>query len=63
MSSAPSTTQQSVEEATAKALSDYNVRLRMFLLRLTDPDDLGHAVTPEVRRLAAELAASNRKHY
>lgn len=61
MSSAPNEKTTSTEEAIAKALSEYNVRLRMFLLRLTDPDDLGHAVTPEVRRLAAELAASNRK--
>ena len=45
---------------TAESLADYNVRLRMFLLRLCDPDDLGHSVSAEVRQLAAELATSKR---
>ena len=30
-------------------------RLNDFLLRLLDPEDLGHAVTPEVRKLTFEL--------
>lgn len=44
----------------AESLADYNVRLRMFLLRLCDPDDLGHQVGSEVRQLASELATSKR---
>ena len=44
----------------AESLADYNVRLRTFLLRLCNPDDLGHAVSAEVRQLAAELATSKR---
>lgn len=44
----------------AESLADYNVRLRMFLLRLCDPDDLGHSVSAEVRQLAVELATSKR---
>jgi hypothetical protein len=32
-----------------------NVELRGFLLRLLDPEDLGHAVTPEVRDLVRQL--------
>jgi hypothetical protein len=39
----------------AGAIADRNVQLRIFLLRLLDPDDLGYAVTPEVRREALQL--------
>ena len=45
-------------EAAAARLADRNVKLREFLLRLTDPEDLGHAVTPEVRRIALALATN-----
>lgn len=40
---------KSVELAMAERLADRNVQLRSFLLRLLHPEDLGHAVTPEVR--------------
>lgn len=52
--------QEQVLLRAAESLADYNVRLRSFLLRLCDPDDLGHSVSAEVRQLAAELATSNR---
>lgn len=42
-------------ELAAERIADHNIRLRTFLLRLLNPDDLGHAVTPEVRKLASEL--------
>lgn len=45
-------------QATAERLADRNTQLRAFLLRLTDPDDLGHAVTHEVRKLASQLATN-----
>ncbi len=32
-----------------------NGALRAFIRRLTNPEDLGHAVTPEVRQLAASV--------
>lgn len=38
-----------IVEAAATRLADRNVCLRAFLLRLIDPEDLGHAVSPEVR--------------
>lgn len=44
--------------AAANQIAYRNIELRRFLLRLTDPDDLGHAVTPEVRHLAHQLATS-----
>lgn len=44
-------------EATAQELARRNVALRVFLLRLTDPEDLGWSVSPEVRKLALEHAA------
>lgn len=47
-----------VLEAAATRLAERNVRLRAFLLRLIDPEDLGHAVSPEVRRLALALATN-----
>jgi hypothetical protein len=39
----------SIEIAAAERLADRNVELRTFLLRLLHPEDLGHAVTTEVR--------------
>jgi hypothetical protein len=39
----------------AERLADHNVHLRSFLLRFFEPDDLGYAVTPEVRELARPL--------
>lgn len=48
-------------ERTAERLADYNVLLRTFLLRLLDPDDLGHAVTQEVRNLARGLITRERQ--
>jgi hypothetical protein len=41
-------------QAAAEAIAARNVGLRSFLLRLLDPDDLGWAVSSEVRRLACE---------
>jgi hypothetical protein len=61
--SPPSSSSTQQDQALLKAaenLADYNVRLRMFLLRLCDPEDLGHSVSAEVRQLAAELATSKR---
>ena len=58
--SSSSTQQDQALLQAAQSLADYNVRLRTFLLRLCNPDDLGHAVSPEVRQLAAELATSKR---
>lgn len=46
--------------ATAEALADKNVKLRSFLLRLLNPEDLGHAVTGEVRDCARELLGMQR---
>jgi hypothetical protein len=39
----------SIEIAAAERLADRNVELRTFLLRLLHPEDLGHAVSGEVR--------------
>ena len=47
-------------QAVAEALADKNVRLRSFLLRLLNPEDLGHAVTGEVRDCARELLGMER---
>lgn len=48
--------------ATAERLALRNVELRSFLLRLIDPDDLGHAVSQEVRELAqAQLKINPRQ--
>lgn len=38
--------------AAAEAIAARNVTLRAFILRLLDPEDFGHAVTPEVRQAA-----------
>lgn len=42
-------------EAAAERITMHNVRMRVFLLRLVDHEDLGHAVTNEVRELASAL--------
>lgn len=47
-------------ELAAERITEHNVMLRAFLLRLIDPEDLGHAVTNEVRRLAGELVTMPR---
>ena len=44
-----------VLRAAAERIAAHNVALRSFLLRLLDPDDLGHAVTLEVRKNASAL--------
>jgi hypothetical protein len=48
-------------EKAAESIAMDNVLLRCFLLRLLDPEDLGHAVTKEVRKEALELVVSHRK--
>lgn len=40
--------EQSLQDA-ADSIAMRNVQLRSFLLRLLDPNDLGHSVTQEVR--------------
>ena len=40
--------EQSLQDA-ADSIAMRNVQLRSFLLRLLDPDDLGHSVSQEVR--------------
>jgi len=42
-------------ERAAVHITDHNVRMRTFMLRIVDPEDLGHAVTDEVRRMAGAL--------
>ncbi len=42
-------------ELAAEAIAMHNVKLRCFLLRLIDPDDLGHSVSDEVRKIALKL--------
>jgi hypothetical protein len=46
---------RSTDALAAERIAAHNVALRCFLLRLLDPDDLGFAVTQEVRLLAHEL--------
>ena len=41
--------------AAAERIAAHNVALRSFLLRLLDPEDLGHAVSHEVRQKATSL--------
>ena len=48
-------------EKAAESIAMDNVLLRCFLLRLLDPEDLGHAVSEEVRKEALELVVSKRK--
>lgn len=42
-------------ERAAERITMHNVQMRSFLLRLVDPEDLGHAVTNEVMALASGL--------
>ena len=39
-----------------------NGQLRAFIRRLTHPEDLGHAVTSEVRQLAAKVLRGEASH-
>jgi hypothetical protein len=55
MTSAPSPLVEAAE-----AIATRNVALRTFLLRLLDPEDLGHAVTAEVRHEALRLLLPHR---
>lgn len=48
-------------ELAAERITDHNIKLRTFLLRLLDPEDLGHAVTNEVRALARDLVKMPRE--
>lgn len=48
-------------ELAAERITDHNVAMRSFLMRLIDPEDLGHAVTNEVRALACKLVKMPRK--
>jgi hypothetical protein len=41
--------------AAAERIAAYNVALRSFILRLLDPEDLGHAVSAEVRQKASVM--------
>lgn len=47
-------------EAAAERITMHNVRMRVFLMRLVDAEDLGHAVTNDVRKLASELLTMER---
>ena len=42
-------------KAADERIAAHNVQLRTFLLELSDPEGLGHAVTVEVRRKAQVL--------
>ena len=44
-----------IMRAAAERITAHNVALRSFILRLLDPEDLGHAVSPEVRQKAGTL--------
>ena len=46
----------------AERITDHNIQLRTFLLRLLDPEDLGYAVTREVREKAQQLLTMERDH-
>lgn len=48
-------------ERAAELITDHNVAMRSFLLRMLDPEDLGLAVTNEVRELARNLVNMPRK--
>lgn len=47
-------------ENAAQAVAARNVKLRTLLLRLVDPDDLGHAVSEEVRRLITQALITHK---
>jgi hypothetical protein len=55
----PDLREQALQDA-ADNIAMHNVQLRSFLLRLTDPEDLGHAVSAEVRRMASALVLAPR---
>lgn len=46
------TASSDVEQMVAESIAERNVKLRTFILRLLNPEDLGHAVTAEVRDAA-----------
>lgn len=48
-------------ERVAERLTEHNVAMRTFLLRLIDAEDLGLHVTNEVRVLAQELVTMPRE--
>lgn len=50
----------SIERA-AERITDHNVAMRAFLLRILNPEDLGLAVTNEVRELARNLVIMPRE--
>lgn len=43
----------------SERIAAHNIALRSFMLRLLDPEDLGHAVTGEVREKAKILLSIN----
>lgn len=47
-------------EGAAMVLADHNVKLRSFLLRLSDPEDLGHGIPEDVRKEARKLTSMER---
>ena len=55
----PELREQALQDA-AENIAKRNVQLRSFLLRLTDPEDLGHAVSAEVRSMASALVLTTR---
>jgi hypothetical protein len=48
-------------ELAAERITDHNIKLRAFLLRMLDFEDLGHAVTNEVRTIASDLVKMPRQ--
>ena len=54
------TTKTPLEKA-AERITEHNVAMRVFLLRIIDPEDLGNAVTNEVRALASKLVKMPRQ--
>ena len=49
-------------EHAAEAIAMHNVKLRCLLLRMIDPEDLGHAVSEEVRHLISDALVRPRTH-
>lgn len=47
-------------ELAAQAIAMHNVKLRALLLRLLDPEDLGNAVSQEVRSVISQFLIRNR---
>jgi hypothetical protein len=48
-------------ELAAEAIAMHNIKLRCLLLRMIDPEDLGHAVSEEVRELISQALVRPRK--